>query len=73
MILYKNNIVITPPKCGTFTISGILEPLNATFLYDQKDYNTMHQHIHEHIVTPNKKVVMMVRNPYDRLVSSFFY
>jgi hypothetical protein len=73
MILYKNNLIITPPKCGTFTISGILDSLEAKFLYDKQDYNTMHQHVHDYIVVPNKKVLMMVRNPYDRLVSSFFY
>ena len=71
MILYKDNIFIPPFKTGTYSMINLIVSLGGSEILSgtvsllhscniPKKYN-------------NYNIYLMVRNPYDRLVSMYYY
>jgi hypothetical protein len=76
MILYKNNIIITPPKTGTNTLNDLMWAFYDAAILDNlgsKCHMQWHSTYHKQIEVANKQVYLLVRNPYDRLISFYYF
>lgn len=100
MLIYNNNVIITPVRTGTNTLHNMLFQLGAVTIfvdpailnYDfktqvnpfyQQDIDKQHTDYlyrsdphyagHSVISVLNKKVFLSVRNPYDRLISFYWF
>jgi hypothetical protein len=76
MILYKNNIIITPPKTGTNTLNDLMTTFYGAAVLDDigsKCHMQWHSAYHKQIKINNKTVYLLVRNPYDRLISFYYF
>jgi hypothetical protein len=76
MILYKNNLIITPPKTGTNTLNDLLVHYYGAAVLDNtgsKCHMQWHSTDHKHISMANKQVYLLVRNPYDKLISFYYF
>lgn len=76
MILYKNNLIITPPKTGTNTLNDLLVNWYGAAVLDNtgsKCHMQWHSTYHKQIEMGDKQVYLLVRNPYDRLISFYYF
>tara|TARA_Y100000389_G_C17368768_1_gene467823 strand:+ start:431 stop:958 length:528 start_codon:yes stop_codon:yes gene_type:complete len=63
-VLNENFAIVTPPRCGTRWVLGIMENILGK-------NNQRHTHSFDLDLLGGRKLLMMVRNPYHRLRSIF--
>jgi hypothetical protein len=98
MIIYKNNVIITPAKTGSSSLETMFFKIGATLIFspetrkqkntlkdlrkknnlikenflipeNEKKFFTAHEIQHDFLNIKDKKVILLVRNPYNRLLS----
>lgn len=71
MILYKDNIFIPPFKTGTYSMINLIVSLGGSDILSGR-VSLLHScNIPQKY--KNHNIYMIVRNPYDRLVSMYYY
>jgi hypothetical protein len=86
MIHYKNYAIVTPAKTGSVSVTQLLiakfsrNEVNVSAIYDIKNDRAFRSHhqVHTNMTCLRDRSMdyikaLLVRNPYDRLISSFFY
>ena len=71
MILYKDNFFISPFKTGTYSMINLIVPLGGSDILSGNVSFAHSCNIPQKY--KNYNIYMMVRNPYDRLVSMYYY
>ena len=77
MIIYKDYMIITPHKTGTHTLRRIFEELGAELTHFYHEWYPLINHPEENIQSFRKdvdyKVIVLVRNPYEKIISQYYY
>lgn len=71
MILYKDNIFIPPFKTGTYSMINLIVSLGGSDILSGKVSLAHSCNIPQKY--KNYNIYMMIRNPYDRLVSMYYH
>lgn len=75
MLMYKNLLVIMPPRTGSVTTKSLFQSaLNSRDVIVMTHKQYAHHMAKTTLVNiPNKKVVLLSKNPYERLISLSFF
>ena len=83
VVSHKHKVIIlTPSKCSTHSLKTFLESAGIEFDEPKREVNNIFYHsllseiCYAYYIPPHRlsefKIIQIVRNPYDRMISSYF-